>query len=346
MLALDQIQVVQVELTTKCNARCPMCVRNFRGYDYNSGYPDAELTFDQFLHIFRPAFLKQLAQRDYFADNFWHHRYGSMGFIFNGNLGDFAAARDGYKIVKYIVDHGIEVRINTNGSVRHPDWWRSLALPGVTIGFDLDGLDDTHHLYRQDTNWHQIIKNAQAFIAAGGRAIWRFVPFDHNRHQESACRNLAQELGFAEFENIYDGRDTGPVYSRNGTFSHHIGSGHGAEVPVHDLLKTHITWFDKKNIKLNSDNQPLQLQCNHLMNKEIYVSADGSVYPCCYLGFYPNTMLHPGNEQLKLLIQENNALTYDLEHCVQWFNRVEKSWAKESIAAGRLYACVNSCGQS
>jgi hypothetical protein len=57
-------------------------------------------------------------------------------------------------------------------------------------------------------------------------------------------------------------------------------------------------------------------------------------------------MIHPGNNQLRPLVQENNALKYDLEHCMQWFDRVEQTWQKESIADGRLYACVNSCGKT
>ena len=81
-------------------------------------------------------------------------------------------------------------------------------------------------------------------------------------------------------------------------------------------------------------------------NKEIYVAADGTVYPCCYLGFYPATMHHPGNEQLRPLVTENNALEHSLEHCMSWFEKVEQTWAEASIAQGRLYQCVNTCGKN
>ena len=332
MLQLSEISRVHIELTTRCNARCPMCMRNYRGYNYNSGYPDTELYFADIVHIFKKTILAQLAKNPVYGVNF------------NGNLGDFAVSRDGVEIANYFADAGVRVNINTNGSSRSPAWWARLARPHIQIGFALDGLADTHSLYRQDTDWHKIIENARAFISAGGRAIWRFVPFDHNRDQEDECRRLAKELGFADFENIYDGRDSGPVYTRTGEFSHWLGPA-SEPPPIKDMLQSHITWFDAKTIKIAKDTEKLNLLCQHKVNREIYLAADGTVYPCCYLGFYPQQMHHAGNSQIKEIVKENNALQHDLDHCLAWFDQVEQSWINESISTGRLYTCVNSCNQ-
>lgn len=339
MLTLDQIARVHVELTTRCNARCPMCPRNYRGYDFNSGYPITELRLEDFKKIFKPEFLRQLRGKPL-------HPNEVFGVSFNGNLGDFAAAKDALEIVEYLVENDVEVSINTNGSLRSTNWWRRLALPRVRIGFALDGLADTHHLYRLDTDWNRVIENAQAFIDAGGHAIWRFVPFDHNRHQEEECKQLARQMGFRTFENIYDGRDRGPAFNRDGTFSHHIGEPWDQHPKLEPMLEHHITWFDHRTVACDKDTPTVEISCLHVRRKEIYVSADGSVFPCCFLGFYPETMKHPGNQQLKELVQENNALVYGLEHSLAWFNRVEETWAKPSIREGRLYQCVNSCGRS
>jgi MoaA/NifB/PqqE/SkfB family radical SAM enzyme len=340
MISFDQIRKIHVELTTRCNARCPMCMRNYRGYEFNSGYPDCELTLDDFKKIITTDIIHHVMQPTTGVDP------NNQGFNFNGNLGDFASARDALEIVEYLVSNGARVCINTNGSLRNISWWEKLAKLNVQVGFAIDGLADTHSLYRQDTNWNKIIDNASAFISAGGEAIWRFIPFDHNRHQADACQQMSKDLGFKKFENIYDGRDRTPVYTRQGQFSHNIGEPYPGPVPaVKDMLESHITWFSAGTAKSDKDLPQLKLFCTHRVNREIYIAANGTVYPCCYLGFYPATMNHPGNSQLKPLVFENNALEHGLEHCLQWFESVEESWSKKSIADGRLYHCVSNCGR-
>ena len=350
MLQLPDIRRVHVELTTRCNARCPMCPRNYRGYDYNGGYPVTELTVDDFKHIFTPEFLAQLTPPppEILSNGHVKQNFRFYGINFNGNLGDFSSAQDGREIVEYVVSHGVAVNITTNGHARSAEWWAGLAHPKVTVGFALDGLADTHSLYRQDTDWHRVIANARAYIAAGGRAIWRFIPFDHNRHQEDQCRQMAKDLGFEQFENIYDGRDRGPVYTRSGEFSHWIGPVGEPErhIPhVQDLLQGHRTWFNHRTIRIEKDTAELNIVCEHKRQEEIYIAADGSVWPCCFLGYYPGQMHHPGNEQLLPLVRENNALEYDLAHCMAWFDRIEDTWQRASVADGRLYQCVNSCNR-
>lgn len=335
VLDLPQIKHVHVEITTRCNARCPMCPRNYRGMDFNSGYPLTELRLEDFKKIFQSAFLKQL----------W--KYPKQGMTFNGNLGDFAAAKDAFEIVEYVTSYGVGVTVNTNGSLRSGDWWAKLARPQLAIGFAIDGLVDTHSLYRQDTDWKKVLDNATAFIRAGGRAIWRFIPFEHNQHQEAECRKLARDLGFSQFQIVYDGRDHTPVFSREGNFTHWIGQSQAKyphPSPIEHLLEDHRN-SSCSTQSWEHDGINLRIDCKHINERSIYVAADGSVYPCCFLGFYPQSMTHPGNEQIQTLVKENNALEFDLEHCLNWFRSVQSTWSIPSVREGRLYQCAATCGQ-
>jgi hypothetical protein len=44
------------------------------------------------------------------------------------------------------------------------------------------------------------------------------------------------------------------------------------------------------------------------------------------------------------MIKNNNALELSLEECIQWFNRVEESWSKDTFENGRLVCCNDNCG--
>jgi sulfatase maturation enzyme AslB (radical SAM superfamily) len=326
MLKLNQITALHLELTTKCNARCPMCMRNYRGVDYNSGYPLTELSLGNIKHIFDDnSFLKQIKKIN-----------------FNGNLGDFSLAADALEIVDFFLSNTTaEIQIETNGSTRTAAWWTRLAHSRIKILFALDGLSDTHGLYRQNTNWEKIIENARAVISHQGNAVWKFIPFKHNQHQQWACQQLATEMGFCDFV-VYDqGRNNGPVYTRSGDFSHWLGDAWESIPPVDAMLESHITWFEKYK---NTTEPVPKIDCQHLQKQELYIAADGSVYPCCYLGFFPNTMHHAGNQQLKLIVMENNALEYSLDHCLKWFDQIEQSWKQPSVSDGCLYACASTCG--
>jgi len=91
----------------------------------------------------------------------------------------------------------------TNGSGRNPDWWRTLTqtMTGEhdRVIFSIDGLTDTNSIYRQNTNWDRIMQSVNAFIQAGGKAVWHYLIFEHNQHQVEAARDLAKQLGFVEF---------------------------------------------------------------------------------------------------------------------------------------------------
>ena len=101
MLKLHEIQQLQIELTTRCNARCPLCMRNYRGMEHNDGYPETELRLADIQRMFPAEFLKQIKR-----------------ILFNGNLGDFGLAKDSIEIVKYFLANGIkEIDISTNNDI-------------------------------------------------------------------------------------------------------------------------------------------------------------------------------------------------------------------------------------
>lgn len=293
------------------------------------------MTLDQAQHIFQPEFLQQLTS-----------------IRINGNFGDIVMNPQGAEIVEYFRQHNskLSIMISTNGGARDRHFWTRLARSGAVIDFCLDGLADTHHLYRQNTVWDTVIRNAKTVIQAGGRAVWKMIRFDHNQHQIDQCRLLSQELGFEKFELIDQGRNTAPVFDQHGNLVHVLGN------------YTGDTDFKSLLHKKNTDNIVLEdiiikrtpsvaVDCETKRKKSIYISATGDVSPCCWTGFYPRTYGHgqyhqAANAQLLPLINKNNALQYKLDECLTWFSDVEKAWQITDYRQGRLVICDDNCGQN
>ena len=339
MIKYDEIREVHLELSTNCNASCPLCPRNFGGYPYNAGYPITQLTLEDIKKIFEPRFIAQLKI-----------------LLINGNLGDFMLARDAIFIIEYFRSHNesLDILISTNGGSRNKEFWSTLAQYRATVMFCLDGLEDTHSIYRRDTKFDTVIKNAKTFISAGGIAIWKMIKFKHNEHQIDQCRALSKKLEFKDFNLIDHGRDSGYVYNRKGELEYTIGN--FPEIPDREFP---VTWHEQmswgKEYVGRKDHylEPVseKISCNTKNNKAVFVTATGEVYPCCFLGFYPRTYdsdLQFGNDQVKELLGTTNinAKEKSFEECIEWFNQVEESWNKNSFQEGRLWLCNHNCGST
>lgn len=333
MISLKDIRDIHLEISSMCNARCPLCPRNFRGYPYNNGYVETNLTLTNAQHIFLPALLKQLTR-------IW----------INGNFGDAVMNPETPDIVEYFRSHNKDliIDISTNGSARNQDFWIRLAQAKSNVSFCLDGLEDTHHLYRQSTNWLTIINNAKIFISAGGNAIWKMIPFDHNQHQIEECKTLSKQLGFTQFALVPDGRDKGPVFDKQGNLIHVLGNYQeetSFEVLFHKKKTDMILLEDIVDNVTKHEN----INCYTKQERSIYINSIGDVYPCCWTGFNPKTYgkgdYHQAvNAQLMPLINNNNALENSLEECLKWFNKIEASWTKDTFENGRLVCCNDNCG--
>lgn len=333
MIDFKSIQDVHLEISTLCNASCPWCPRTFWGYPFNGGYPEVYMTLDQSKKIFSPEFLRQL-----------------VSIRINGNFGDIVMNPDGADIVEYFKNQNpkLKISVHTNGGARNKEFWNRLAQADSQVIFAIDGLEDTHHLYRQNTVWSTVIKNAKIFIASGGHAIWQMISFSHNLHQIQECKKLSQEWGFREFRLVDDGRNTAPVFDQNGNLTHTIGDYQGErefKVLFHKKKTDEVILED-----IIAERSPKsKISCQTKNMKSIYIASNGDVSPCCFTGFYPATygqgQYHrAANKQLEPFIHKNNALEHPLHECIEWFRNVERSWGIDQYQNGRLIICDDQCG--
>jgi len=333
MYSLQDIRNLHLEISSRCNAACPLCPRNFYGYPHNDGYVEHDMTLDEAQKIFDPVFVAQLNSVN-----------------INGNFGDAVMNPHTIDILQYFrsCNANLIILISTNAGARNKKFWQQLALLDAHVYFCIDGLEDTHSIYRQNTLYQTVIKNACNFIQAGGHAIWKMINFDHNRHQHGIAEQRSKDLGFREFLLIDNGRDTGPVFNKHKKLVNVIGNPKTTEFEV--LWKTR-TQDEVLLEDILHDRIEKPISCKVQQQKSLYVSSIGDVYPCCFLGFSPRTYGHgiyhaAANGQFRDHVQKNNALEHSLTECIQWFNYVVKSWDIPSFKQGRLIICNDVCGSA
>lgn len=243
----NNIKILHIEPTTVCNAACPQCARE-TDILFNKNI-NHQLTVEKFSKLINESTIKNLNK-----------------VFMCGNYGDPAAGKYTLEIFKYLrtINPTIILGMNTNGGIRSTDWWKELAnimyqpsdYPQEYVVWSIDGLEDTNHIYRVNTNWNKIIENATAFIQAGGSAHWEMLVFKHNEHQVDLAQQLAKELGFKWFRAKISRRFT--------------------DFPI-SFLQTPTGWT-------NPIVTQGSISCSALNENSLYISADGIIHPCCWLG--------------------------------------------------------------
>lgn len=304
-----QVSKLHVEISSLCNAACPQCARHpTASYFLNPMIEDKEKwTLDQVKKNFPLEDLANLKT-----------------ILYNGTVGDFITNTQAIPIAKYFSEANdfIYSVVNTNGSARPIEWWQCLAeIPRLRVNFAIDGLKDTNHIYRRRTDFDTIIRNAKAFIEAGGHAEWHMIVFDHNKHQIESCRELSKTLGFKKFHFRHTDRRDTAVRNQNGKYEYEIravtedgklkNSNFVASKQMPILLINESRMLNKTFKPRSPDGKVEKLKnltdCESIREKSIYITSNWTVMPCCFLGATVINKEHDCryNELIELLSSKN-----------------------------------------
>ena len=294
---------LSTEITFRCNARCPACHR-IKPLRINLNDKKYTISLENFKKLFKPTLLENLE---------W--------LVFNGNFGDSVMNKQFRDILQYVKSHDTKVLIHTNGGIHDKNYRSDVGNILTTrdiINFDLDGLQDTHHIYRINTTFDKVFENAKSVIATKRPQVhWKYIVFEHNKHQVEKARELAITSGFTTFSTVKTSRDF--AAPKTGSY-------------VHSKKKTNL-----ENIKR-------EIICSWENWGKWYVAPDGNVFRCCWTGghFYDqvNTRFYYVKEYEKVF----NGLNVDLEKILSY-----NYWSKLSKyleGYERAFSlCKSQCGK-
>jgi len=347
MYKYEDIKTIHLENTQNCQASCPMCDRNQNGGALNPHIDLSELTLNDCKRMFEPSFIAQLKTM-----------------YMCGNLGDPIVARDTLEIFQYFREHNknMWLSMNTNAGARDKAWWTELAnVLGKmgTVIFSVDGLRDTNHIYRQGVNWDNVERSMQAFIAAGGRARWDFLIFEHNQHQVEQAETLSKEWGFEKFQAKKTGRfvnaksekkESHQAVNRKGVKTNEI------KKPKKEFQNAALKKQDmliEKYGSMDAYYDVVPINCKVKDEGNLFITAEGLAMPCCWTaGQMYKWYLPKQSTQIWDFIEAAggkdvlNAKKHGLRAVFDSgiFDNIEASWNKKSCADGKLKVCSQKCG--
>lgn len=264
-----------IEISSKCTLACPRCARQ----EVPNGLVNTELNLDFFKRNFTPEFIKSNVEK----------------ITFCGDDGDPIYAHDLIPVVEYIKSvKPVEIVIVTNGSHKKIQWWIQLGkLLGSndSVHFSIDGYDNvSNNLYRINSDYDSIIAGLQTLrVSSSCKIVWAAIAFKFNENKLEFMQQFAQNLGVDRFQ-ITRSTKFGSVYPSYGSDDplqpsvKFVSSSQRFERIITDFTNCSNPISNTNILLYNAikDNTTIKPLCA-VGNKGLYISAQGLLYPCCWV---------------------------------------------------------------
>lgn len=273
---------LHLELTTRCNLQCPACPRTLFSEMLNKPVPKQDLDMDEF-------------------EKFMDCKSGENieELLLCGDYGDPIY----YPKLKEFIDRfrHKSFSIATAGSHRPKKFWEDLntvLTENDEVVFGIDGLEDTNHLYRRNSNWQSILEAVDTVVKGPARVRWQTIIFSFNHNKLSEIKQFAEDRG-AEFFALK---------------THRYGD-ESLRPPNDDMVEIHHMW-DQNFV----NNEVIEIE--PLCDVAKIVTADGHFLPCDWIRnpktFYKSDLWREKDKWYNRLAISDINLDQGLERVEEW----------------------------
>ena len=297
---------LHIEPTTRCVLACPACPRT---------------TWSQILK--RPVGKSDLDVD--LLEKFLDCELGKQFTHFNlcGDYGDPIYYPNLLKLISRF-RHRVSFNIVTNGSRQSEKFWHNLSevmTENDSIIFSIDGLENTNHLYRINSNWASIMQGVDIMTRSPAHIHWKTIVFNFNFDKLDEIKNFAESNGatfHAEKTHRYGDASLVPPES-------YIESNHLFQV---NFLHDH------------------QIEIEPRCEKEaMVVTADGYLSPCDWMRnpqtFYKSQLWKQKDRWMEKVKIENNTYDQAILAVRDWENYVRQNSLNGSADVDAL--CKMKC---
>lgn len=281
---------LHIETTTRCILACPACPRTTWKDITKRPVAKTDLDIDLLEKFLDCSGGKQITH-----------------FLLCGDYGDSIYYPDLLKLIERFRDR-VFFNIVTNGSRQTDNFWQSLAgllTENDTVTFAIDGLEDTNHLYRINSDWASTMAGLDIIANSSANVHWKTIVFEFNYNKLSDMKNFAESKGatfHAEKTHRYGNQQLVPP-------EQYIESNH--------LFRNDFTVGQQFEIEPRCEKDAM------------IVSSDGYLMPCDWMRnpqtFYKSQLWKQKQRWLEKLKLENNTYDQALLVVRDWENYVREN---------------------
>jgi len=239
---IEQIKVVDMGLINRCNLKCPVCPYVTNNIE---NLPKNEINIDDLIF-----FLEKLPKLEIA--------------IIEGNYSEPTLYNDLPKLIHYLVNRNIKIRLSTNGSKKNDKYWEKIATAFKSndygkhsiIRFAIDGsTQELHSKYRVGSQLETVLHNNKIIknIYPDIKTVLQNIIFEYNNYDKKNIKKLFND-------NPFDYLSYLKCYPTN-----------------HKIFKP-IKKIDMYN-KLKFDENTTVI-CDAFARKEIYINHNSQIFLC------------------------------------------------------------------
>lgn len=280
---------LHIEPTTRCVLACPACPRTTWKNIFNRPVVKSDLDVDLLEKFLDCELGKQVTH-----------------FYLCGDYGDPIYYPDLLKLINRF-RHRVSFTIVTNGSRQPEQFWQNLAdvmTENDSIIFSIDGLEDTNHLYRINSDWNSIMQGLDIMAKSPAKIHWKTIVFSFNYNKLTEIKNFAESKG-ATFHSEK---------------THRYGD--QSLVPPDSYVENNHLYREEFN------NQSFEIEPRCEKDAKV-ITADGSLHPCDWIRnpqtFYKSQLWKQKDRWMEKVKMENNTYDQAILAIRDWENYVRQN---------------------
>lgn len=257
MFAKERINRLEIDLTASCNARCPICARNYNYLQikYNER-PLHEIT----------------AQLDEYVNLKFIHLVGAFS--------EPTLYKEFFGLCRYLVGREIAVEVCTNGDTHDEDWWSELGkilTHRDSVYFSVCGsTQELHETYRVGCSLQNLLNNARSFRRSNPYGIdyIQHIEFEYNKEdlKSDEMKKIMAEFSHINLTLTYFTRDKSIYKNQFNIDKLLVSDEHLVKYKAADRL-SRSKWE-------NRETQKCEMHCQSIEDKSVHIDQFGKVYPC------------------------------------------------------------------